>query len=97
MIQNLKQHFWKRCHKEYLHECQRRHKWATSSGPQVGVGQLVVIREDSSPPMQWPMGRIIEVHPGKDGIVGAATLRLGQGTIRRSVTKLCVLPLDSNQ
>lgn len=94
MIQALKHHFWKRWHKEYLHECQLRSKWKSSMQPQIQVGQIVVVRDEATFPGQWPLGRVIEVHPGVDQVVRAATVRIGSTIVRRCANKLCVLPLE---
>lgn len=94
IIQSLKHHFWKRWHKEYLNEYQQRSKWKTSTQPQIQVGQIVIVRDESTSPGQWSIGRVIEVHPCKDQIVRAATVRVGKTFFRRRANKLCVLPLD---
>ena len=44
-IQLLRQHFWKRWIREYLHQCQERNKWQINE-PSVHVGQMVTIKED---------------------------------------------------
>ncbi|XP_012228825.2 uncharacterized protein [Linepithema humile] len=75
---------------------QQRTKWkfgAISLKP----GQLVIIQEDNTPPLCWPLARIEEVHPGTDGIVRAATVRTNKGTYKRPATRLCPLPLDSEE
>lgn len=98
IIQRMKQHFWTRWHKEYLQDLQRRHKWKVSTGgPSIQVGQLVIVREDNIPTAQWPLARVAEVHPGQDGIVRTATVRLGKTLIKRSATRLCALPLDTSE
>jgi hypothetical protein len=49
-IQQLRQHFWKRWTKEYLHNCQQRNKWSTMEPP-IKLGQLVIVQEDNLPPL----------------------------------------------
>ncbi|GFY19318.1 integrase catalytic domain-containing protein [Trichonephila clavipes] len=39
------------------------------------VGEIVIIKEDNIPPATWPLGKVIETHPGKDGVVRVVTLR----------------------
>lgn len=34
----------------------------------MGVGDLVVIHSHNRPPMSWRHGRLMEVHPGPDGV-----------------------------
>lgn len=42
--------------------------------------------------MRWPLGRIVEVFPGKDGIVRAVSVKTKTGTYSRPVVKVCPLP-----
>ncbi|XP_043597319.1 uncharacterized protein LOC122574157 [Bombus pyrosoma] len=62
-IQQLKQHFWNRWHKEYLNELTNRTKWG-KGGHSIQEGTIVILREDNVPSMQWPLGRVIKVYPG---------------------------------
>lgn len=54
------------------------------------VGTLVLIKENNSPPLQWSLGRIITVHPGKDGIATlVVTLKTkGKKTLSPSYRRL---------
>lgn len=55
-IELLKQHFWKRWHREYLNHLQQRMKWKTTGKQVLHRGQRVIIKEDNSPPLRWPIG-----------------------------------------
>ncbi|XP_067216970.1 uncharacterized protein [Linepithema humile] len=92
-IEQLRQNFWRRWTKEYLHNCQQRSKWNTVGVP-VTVGQLVIVQEDNLPPLVWALGRIEETCPGDDGIVRAALVRTAKGIYKRPITKLCMLSID---
>ena len=35
----------------------------------IEVGDVVILQEDGLVPGKWPLSRIMQVHPGKDGIV----------------------------
>ena len=39
----------------------------------------------------WPLARVTETHPGKDGIVRAVTVKLLLTTYKRPVTKLAII------
>ncbi|XP_062703569.1 uncharacterized protein LOC134286024 [Aedes albopictus] len=72
LTQRRLQDFWKRWRREYLCQLQARTKrWQPAV--QVNVGKLVVIKDDNQPPMKWRLGRIVEVHPGSDKMLPAAT------------------------
>nr|XP_012235986.1 PREDICTED: uncharacterized protein LOC105680090 [Linepithema humile] len=66
-VQQLRQHFWKRWTREYLHQFQQRNKWQTTD-LSLKIGQMVILIEDNTPPLAWSLGRIQETHPGDDGV-----------------------------
>ncbi|CAK9816429.1 hypothetical protein ANTPLA_LOCUS8963 [Anthophora plagiata] len=92
LIQHSVQQFWKRWHREYLHELQQRHKWQLDSPGKLKVGSLVVIRDDNTPPLRWQLGRIVDLHPGADGIPRVVSVKVAEGVFKRPVTRICVLP-----
>ncbi|XP_017759127.1 PREDICTED: uncharacterized protein LOC108550040 [Eufriesea mexicana] len=89
-IQKLKQHFWTRWYKEYLNHLIVRQKWHTP-GAKIEKDTLVILKEDNQPPLHWPLGRVIELHPGDDGVVRVATVKTATGLYRRCVKKLAPL------
>ncbi|XP_072761509.1 uncharacterized protein [Anoplolepis gracilipes] len=89
------QQFWKRWSVDYLHQMQQRLKWKRDKGPPIRIGQLVIIREDALPPKSWVLGRVMEIHPGADEVVRAASIKTNRGIIKRPATKLCVLPIET--
>ncbi|XP_076301920.1 uncharacterized protein LOC143220059 [Lasioglossum baleicum] len=90
-IQKVKQDFWKRWHKEYVHQLNIRHKW-TRGGHEINIGTVVLLKDDSLPPLCWHLGRIQQIHPGPDGIIRAVTVRTINGTYTRNVKRLAPLP-----
>lgn len=44
--------------------------------------------------MNWRLGRITAVHPGKDGIVRVVSVRTRTGVTNRAVSKVCLLPVE---
>nr|CAI5858893.1 unnamed protein product [Callosobruchus analis] len=72
------QHFWSRWKKEYLMELQNRQKWQHPQ-PNLCAGQMVVLREDNTPPLLWKLGRIVEVVPGPDGLCRVVKVRTSTG------------------
>ncbi|CAK9814055.1 hypothetical protein ANTPLA_LOCUS8052 [Anthophora plagiata] len=92
LLQKMLQHFWKRWHREYLHGLQQRHKWRADSPDPIQTGAMVLLREDNLPPLQWRLGRIIELHPGPDGVTRVVSVRTVHGTLKRPVKRICILP-----
>ena len=59
------------------------------------VDDLVVIKEDHTPRLYGPLGRVTTVHPGQHGFIRAVTVKTAHDVINRTVTKTCVLPPNS--
>ena len=55
------------------------------------VGDLVIISSHDVPRSYWPMGRIIEVYPGRDGVVRSVKLKTSNGELSRPSALLCLL------
>jgi len=92
----MKQHFWNRWSKDYLNQLQQRNKWQ-KRGVSVQPGDLVLLREDNTPPLHWPTGRVQDVHPGDDGVVRAATVRTSKSLFKRAVNRLCLFPINKDE
>ncbi|XP_028159685.1 uncharacterized protein LOC114352315 isoform X11 [Ostrinia furnacalis] len=92
------QSFWKGFSRDYVGLLQQRGKWQSSKGPTLAAGSVVLIKDKHTPPCQWRLARIIETHPGGDGVTRVATLRTSQGSnIKLSFPRICPLPiLDNN-
>lgn len=43
---------------------------------------------------RWPLAQVIKIHPGADGLVRVATVRLGNRIFTRLVAKLHRLSVD---
>ncbi|CAG7784714.1 unnamed protein product [Allacma fusca] len=93
LCEQLSQHFWKRWHTEYLLQLQQRHKW-NSSSENLKEGTLVLLKDERLPPTQWKLGRILQVHPGHDGLVRVVTIKTSTGEFKRPIVKLCPLPFE---
>ncbi|XP_065207856.1 uncharacterized protein LOC135836763 [Planococcus citri] len=86
--------FWVSWRHDYLNQLQQRGKWKERM-ENVSKGDVVLVSSPNDSVMNWPMGRIIDVFPDKKGIVRNVSVRLGNGTVRRtSVQKLVALPVD---
>ena len=85
--------FWKRWQNEFLTQLQQRSKWLKNV-ENIKIDDLIIIKEDNYPPSKWHLGRILEVHPGKDGKIRVATIKTINGTVQRTISKICVLPIQ---
>ncbi|XP_015118462.1 uncharacterized protein LOC107042095 [Diachasma alloeum] len=91
-ITKAKQDFWNKWHKEYLHELQTRHKWHDSTA-ELKLGSVVLLMDDLVTCARWPLGVIVEVFPGSDGIVRVASVKTAGGIYKQNITRLCLLPV----
>lgn len=86
------QDLWRCWQQDYVSQLQQRTKWKRSQ-PDVRVGQLVVVKQANAPPLQWPLGRIVETVTGKDGRVRVVVIRTASGQYKRAITEIAILPL----
>lgn len=92
-INKMKQGFWNRWSSEYLQQLQVRSKWLNKTS-NLSIGDVVLIKEDNLPPAKWALGRIQEVHPGRDNLVRVVTMKTKTGLLTRPITKLVKLPTE---
>ncbi|KAH0816655.1 hypothetical protein GEV33_006136 [Tenebrio molitor] len=98
-VEQMRQHFWHRWQREYLVQNINRSKQLRGSGsrpstPALEVGSMVILVEDNTPPLQWKLGRIVELHPGSDGVVRVVSVKTVNGIFKRATRKVCVLPAN---
>ena len=90
LCQQLVRHFWERWHKEYFCTLNKYNKWRFPSR-NVAVDDIVILQESGLVPTKWPLARVVDTHPGQDGLVRVVTVKTSQGTYRRPVSKITVL------
>ena len=90
LCQALVSHFWRRWSREYVTQLSRFSKWHRPTR-NISVGDLVLVRDTSPLPTEWPLARVAAVHPGKDGLVRVATIKTNTGIYTRPVAKLALL------
>ncbi|XP_045541601.1 uncharacterized protein LOC123723096 [Papilio machaon] len=90
-LEQIRQHFWKRWANEYIAELQQRSKWRTQSR-HLKIDDLVLVKEDNTPPLCWRLGRVNRLYPGPDDVPRVADVVTSHGTVRRALNRLCLLP-----
>lgn len=93
LLRQLLDHFWSRWSKECLQRYHDVAKWNRQL-PSLAKDSLVLVTDERYPPSKWPLGRIVEVHPGKDGSTRVVTVRTQTSVFKRPIVKLCPLPID---
>lgn len=92
-VQRLVRDFWHRWQTEYLGRLQQRPKWLKHVR-EFEVGDVVLLKDEQLPPGKWPLGRIVNKHPGPDNITRVYSIKCAGDTVKRSISKLCYLPID---
>ena len=95
-VQFLSDQFWKRWVREYLPILQLRRNWLQPKR-NFQVGDVVLILGEKTPRKNWPMGRIVQTYPGKDGLVRSAQIKTSSSILTRPVTKLCLLECTGDE
>ena len=94
VVQALSKMFWSRFVKEYLPALQIRKKWNKPQRNMQG-NDIVIVMEDNIHRSHWPLARVIETYPGRDGIVRFVRLKLPNTELMRPCNKLCLLEESS--
>ncbi|GFX25927.1 uncharacterized protein TNCV_2899521 [Trichonephila clavipes] len=94
LLTRMTQHFWNRWSSEYLTLLQSRSKWRIVQ-KNLDIGDLVLIKHDNSPPLQWKLGKVTETFPGKDGKVRVVKVKTQTSELVRPIAKLCPLPINT--
>ncbi|XP_052750040.1 uncharacterized protein LOC128200486 [Galleria mellonella] len=61
----LKQQFWRQWKLQYLAELQSRPKWMNVR-KNIQKGDLVIVKDEDTPPSVWSLGRVINIYPNQD-------------------------------
>lgn len=85
------QAFWRRWRDEYLNTLQTRNRWHTDAH-NILVGDMVVLKDPHTSPLQWPIARVIEVFPSADSVVRVVRVQTSTGSFTRPVVKVVKLP-----
>ncbi|XP_069968405.1 uncharacterized protein [Bactrocera oleae] len=90
LLQKMRYQFWKNWKEEYLHTLQQRYKWKQPMS-NIKEGQIVLLKNETSHPAKWPMGKITEIHKGSDGMVRVVTIQTQDSDVKRPISKICPL------
>jgi hypothetical protein len=60
-------------------------------------GDIILLKEDDTTPLQWPIAVITATHPRKDNSVRVVTVKTSKGVFKRPITKIYPLPCVSEK
>ncbi|GFT21338.1 integrase catalytic domain-containing protein [Trichonephila clavipes] len=87
MIKELRERF----RKEYLGQLVQHHRQHPQSS-NIQVGDIVLIGNDVKKRLQWPLARVIELIPGKDGLVRTVRVKTQHSILVRPIQR--IFPLE---
>lgn len=107
-LEKLKNYFWTRYQREYLTELTERHarKRKGKAVRQAKVDDIVLVKEGGEtvkiPRSRWKIGRIVQVHPGRDGQVRSVDVRVAtpggeQPCVLRHKSPRHLVPLECDE
>ena len=88
--QYLASQFWLRFVREFLPTLQARQKW-TRETRNMREGDIVLLTDKDAPRGLWQMGRVIDVHHGKDNLVRSALVQTATSRYLRPIHKMVLV------
>ena len=89
LVQHLLDQTWKRWQREWVPTLNPVRKWRQEL-PDLKIGDVVIVAASELPRGQWPLARVEDVYPGKDGHVRVVKLCLPNGKNQvRPISKVC--------
>ena len=93
LIKKILNDFRRKWKRDYLVTLQIRKKWF-STGPDIRIGNLVLLAEYNQAPLQWKTGRVQETYPGNE-FVRVVNVKIATGQLIGPIAKLRKLPLST--
>ena len=92
IMENLRSRF----RKEYLSQLvQKRIQGPQSSG--LKLGEIVLVGDDAKKRLNWPLAKVLNLIPGKDGKVRTVQLKTQSGVLTRPIQRVYPLEMSSKE
>ena len=75
--------FWRRWIREYLPNLQERQKWKGLKD-NLKINNILLLMDENFPRGQWPLTRVVEVVPSKDGLMRSAKVKTSSTVVTRA-------------
>ncbi|XP_064082979.1 uncharacterized protein LOC135198993 [Macrobrachium nipponense] len=97
VVRNQKlEHFWRLWSNNYITNLPQVVK-GFNKKCDLSKGDLVLIKEDNIPRLKWPLGVIVDVSKGKDGLVRSVRLKSKRGEMTRPIQRLYDLEVGRSE
>ncbi|XP_068250434.1 uncharacterized protein [Palaemon carinicauda] len=90
------EHFWKIWSNNYITNLPQVVK-GFNKKCDLSKGDLVLIKEDNLPRLKWPLGVIVDVFKGRDGLVRSVRLKTKKGEMTRPIQRLYNLEVGRSE
>jgi len=94
-LKEIRRALTERFRKEYLAMIVQRP--AEKGTDLLAVGDIVLVGQDNKKRFEWPLGRNLELFPGKDGKVRVAKVKTSTGELLRPVRRIYQLEVKSRE
>ncbi|GFS45503.1 uncharacterized protein TNIN_382121, partial [Trichonephila inaurata madagascariensis] len=92
--QRVKQDLRKRFRTEYLGHLRQSSKFDKNQKP-LQIGDIVLVSSDNTKRIEWPLAKVMELYPSKDGSIRLVKVKMKSGEFLRPVLRL--IPLEVTQ
>lgn len=96
MCTRLRQRFWQRWSVDYMAQLQPRSKW-NEKQKNLKIGDMVLIKDEITSPLHWPLARVERTYPGRNGLVRVVDVKTSNRIYKRPIGKLSKLPIGSEE
>lgn len=93
LVQEMAETLWQNWSKECVINMFERKRWKVPIA-NIKVDDIVLVKHETLVRTKWPLARVLNVFPGKDGLVRTVEVLMHGSRFMRSIQKLCILPID---
>ena len=93
-IQTMESQFWHGWKKTYLPMIMERSKWTHATKEKIKVGTIVLLLKENQKRHTWPLGRVMELIVGRDGLVRSVKILTDGSVVTRPIQH--IVPILEN-
>lgn len=73
------------------------HSGDLQQGNNIGVGTMILLKDEKAPPLKWNLGRIVNIVEGPYGDIRVVTFHIEDECFDQGISKVCLLPFRDNE
>ena len=89
----MRNNFWSKWKKKVLHQMLQSNSWFFPQ-KNLQVGDLVIMKDETTPPAYWPLVRVEYILSNRSGLVRSVKIKTADSSYERPVHKLIYLPFS---